>query len=96
MSDHKGARLVLDALPPAKALLADRGYDRNWFRDALCEPCIPPTKSRKMLRQRLAIAAATPNLIPMPAAYADPSKNSSRHRPAVEDRREDAAQAFPG
>ena len=52
MSDHKGARLILDALPPAKALLADRGYDSNWFRDALakrgCEPCIPSTKSRKI------------------------------------------------
>jgi hypothetical protein len=34
MSDHKGARLILDALPPAKALLADRGYDSNWFREA--------------------------------------------------------------
>jgi transposase len=54
MSDHKGARLILDALPPAKALLADRGYDRNWFRDALakrgCKPCIPSTKSRKIPR----------------------------------------------
>jgi transposase len=52
MSDHKGARLILDALPPAKALLADRGYDSNWFRAALdkrgCEPCIPSTKSRKI------------------------------------------------
>jgi hypothetical protein len=27
MSDHKGARLILNALLPAKALLADRGYD---------------------------------------------------------------------
>ena len=34
MSDHKGARLILEALPPAKALLADRGYDSNWFRAA--------------------------------------------------------------
>ena len=24
MSDHSGARLILDALPPAKALLAER------------------------------------------------------------------------
>ena len=52
MSDHKGARLILDALPPAKALLADRGYDSNWFRAALvkrgCTPCIPSTKSRKI------------------------------------------------
>ena len=52
MSDHKGARLILHALPPAKVLLADRGYDSNWFRTALakrgCEPCIPSTKSRKI------------------------------------------------
>jgi transposase len=51
MSDHKGARLMLGALPKAKTLIADRGYDSNWFRTALKErgtdPCIPPTKSRK-------------------------------------------------
>lgn len=51
MSDHKGARLMLDALPEAKAMIADRGYDSDWFRAALAargtEPCIPPTKSRK-------------------------------------------------
>jgi transposase len=51
MSDHKGARLMLSVLPEAKTLIADRGYDSNWFRDALkkrgTEPCIPPTKSRK-------------------------------------------------
>ena len=32
MSDHKGARLVLDALPSANHLIADRGYDSAWFR----------------------------------------------------------------
>ena len=51
MSDHRGARLVLDALPPAKTLIADRGYDSTPFRDALqargIEPCIPPSRSRK-------------------------------------------------
>ena len=51
MSDHKGARLVLDALPPAATLIADRGYDSRWFRQALTdrgiEPCIPSSKSRK-------------------------------------------------
>ena len=51
MSDHTGARLMLDALPPASAPIADRGYDSNWFRQALIdrgvEPCIPPTRSRK-------------------------------------------------
>ena len=52
MSDHKGARLVLDALPPAATLIADRGYDSAWFRQALTvrgiEPCIPSSNSRKV------------------------------------------------
>ena len=52
MSDHKGAWLVKDALPPAKHLLADRGYDSAWFRKALTAkgiiPCIPSRKNRKV------------------------------------------------
>ena len=51
MSDYEGARLIVDALPAAKHLLADRGYDADWFRQALrdkgIEPCIPPRKNRK-------------------------------------------------
>jgi transposase len=51
MSDYKGAALLLDSLPRAKELLADRGYDADWFRTALKEkgitPCIPPKKNRK-------------------------------------------------
>lgn len=52
MSDHKGASLVLDALPPAKTLIADRGYDSAPFRQALSakgiQPCIPSSRSRKI------------------------------------------------
>ena len=52
MSDHKGARLVLDALPPAATLIADRGYDSRAFREALLArgiaPCIPSSRSRKI------------------------------------------------
>lgn len=51
MSDHRGAAIMLPALPPARELLADRGYDSNRFRAALAargiEPCIPSTRSRK-------------------------------------------------
>ena len=51
MSDYNGARLIVDALPPAKRLLADRGYDADWFREALqdkgIKPCSPPRKNRK-------------------------------------------------
>jgi hypothetical protein len=32
MSDYKGAALMLTALPKAKELLGDKGYDADWFR----------------------------------------------------------------
>jgi transposase len=52
MSDHKGARLMLGALPAANALPGDRGYDSNWFRAALAEKgieaSIPSSRSRKV------------------------------------------------
>lgn len=51
MSDYKGAALMIDALPKAKSLLGDKGYDADWFRQALQErgitPCIPPKSNRK-------------------------------------------------
>ena len=52
MSDYKGAALMVDALPGAKALLADRGYDADWFRTALTArgitSCIPSKVNRKV------------------------------------------------
>ena len=52
MSDYKGAALMLDALPRAKALLGDRGYDADWFRAALAKrgiaACIPSKINRKV------------------------------------------------
>ena len=53
MSDYKGAALMIDAFPKAKALLGDKGYDADWFRQALSErgitPCIPSKANRKAL-----------------------------------------------
>ena len=55
VSDCTGAAALLDSLPKAEwlladRLLADRGYDADWFRDALkdkgIKPCIPGRKSR--------------------------------------------------
>jgi len=44
--------MLFPVLPPAKELLADRGYDSTRFRKALIErgiaPCIPSTRSRKV------------------------------------------------
>jgi len=50
MSDYKGAALMVDALPPAKQLLGDKGYDADWFRQALAvrgiTACIPSKSNR--------------------------------------------------
>src|SRR3546814_4659957 len=35
VSDYTGAAALLDSLPNAQWMLADRGYDADWFRDAL-------------------------------------------------------------
>ena len=52
MSDYKGAALMLSALPRAKTMLGDRGYDADWFRNALISqgitPCIPSKINRKI------------------------------------------------
>jgi len=52
LSDYKGALALLSSLPKAKWLLADRGCDADWFRNALKEreidPCIPSRRNRKV------------------------------------------------
>ena len=35
VSDYTGAAALLGSLPEADWLLADRGYDANWLREAL-------------------------------------------------------------
>ncbi|MET3754750.1 transposase [Rhizobium binae] len=51
VSDYIGARALLASLPDAKWMLADRGYDADWFRDGLkernIEPRIPFQRNRK-------------------------------------------------
>jgi putative transposase len=51
MSDYKGAAKMLSAFPKAKTLLAEKGYDADWFRDALAarriKACIPSRANRK-------------------------------------------------
>ena len=56
VSDYRGAATVLpdlpDAdLPDADVLIADKGYDSDWFREALTDleitPCIPGRANRK-------------------------------------------------
>jgi transposase len=51
VSDYTGAAALMNGLPEADWLLADRGYDADWFREGLIDkgtrPCILGRKSRK-------------------------------------------------
>ena len=51
VSDYIGARALLGGLPKIDWLLGDRGYDADWFREALKDKgiraCIPGRKQRK-------------------------------------------------
>jgi transposase len=51
VSDYIGARALLCSLPKVDWLLGDRGYDADWFREALkhkgIRACIPGRKQRK-------------------------------------------------
>jgi transposase len=51
VSDYIGARALLSGLPKVKWPLGDRGYDADWFREALKDKgiraCIPGRKKRK-------------------------------------------------
>ena len=51
VSDYIGARALVVSLPKVDWLLGDRGYDADWFRDALEDKeirvCIPSRKQRK-------------------------------------------------
>ncbi|MEY4981824.1 MAG: hypothetical protein RIR62_90 [Pseudomonadota bacterium] len=50
MSDYIGARALCESLPSVDWLIADRGYDADWFRESLRDkgirPCIPGRTSR--------------------------------------------------
>ena len=52
MSDYKDAARMIDAFRKAGAILEDRGYDADWFRDALATrgitACIPSKANRKV------------------------------------------------
>ena len=51
VSDYIGARVLLSSLPKVDWLLGDRGYDADWFREALKDKairaCIPGRKRCK-------------------------------------------------
>lgn len=51
VSDYTGAAALLSSLPKAEWLLGDRGYDADWFREALKDRgirlCIPGRRARK-------------------------------------------------
>jgi hypothetical protein len=65
VSDYKGAATMLPATPAAPALIANRGNDADWFRQALCyrgtRSCISgrPGRSRPMRQASSSTGLAT-------------------------------------
>ena len=51
MSDARGALALLGDLPATRVLLADKGHDADWFREALRDKgiasCIPARRGRR-------------------------------------------------
>jgi transposase len=51
-SDYIGVRALLNSLPPAEHMLADLGYDADWYCKALegkrVTQCIPSQRNRKV------------------------------------------------
>jgi transposase len=52
VSDYTGAAALLGSMPKANALIADKGYDADWFREALARQditaCIPSKSNRNV------------------------------------------------
>jgi transposase len=65
VGDYTGAAALLGSLPAAEWMIADRGYDADWFRDALKDkgihPCIPvgSLAARPSVTTKDVIGAAT-------------------------------------
>src|SRR3546814_12360366 len=61
VSDYTGAAALLDDLPKAQWLLGDRGYDADWFREAL-EAKIGRASCRERVCQYVYISVAAVTL----------------------------------
>jgi transposase len=52
-NDHKPAQHCLEQMPPARYVIADKGYDsaplRQWLDQLGCQAVIPPRRNRKVL-----------------------------------------------
>jgi transposase len=73
VGDYTGAAALLDSLPKAQWLFGDRGYDADWFRDALQAKVIttgiPGRKTRAIHPLRQApLQAAQPHRNHVPQA----------------------------
>ncbi len=53
VSDYIGARALVSGIPKVDRLLRDRGYDGDWFRDALKNKGIRAYIPRRMQRKTL-------------------------------------------
>ena len=62
-SDYIGARALLSSLPEAKHMLADRGYDADWYREALEAKYVSRRSIREIAAQRSSSEKAVESLL---------------------------------
>lgn len=64
VSDYIGERALVSSLPKVDWLLGDRGYDTDWFREALQDKwiraCIPAESSERKPSNTTSTVSATP------------------------------------
>lgn len=87
VSDYTGAAALLGSLPKADWLLADRGYDADWFREALKDKgirvaCLVPSRGVRILGAGSG-AAEMSGSMPMAARALSEELGLRRERAAV-------------
>ena len=80
VSDYTGARALVNTLPAADWLLGDRGYDADWFREALID------KEKNALHSRTEVTRRTRQIRQAPLHEAQPDRSHVRAIEGLETR----------
>ena len=82
MSAYKGAALMLPAPPKAKELLADKGYDADWFRAALASAAsLSASRSKSTGRSRPSMTPSSTSSATRTKICSDGSKTGAASTP---------------
>ena len=96
VSDYTGAAALLDDLPKAQWLLGDRGYDADWFRDALqARASSPAARVGDLATSRSDTTSAVTGAAAASRSCSDASRPSVASPPAMTDARPSSSPPSP-